>query len=321
MEKHAVGQDVASKQPQGMRAAHQQPSAWRGQRRHETIAGYLFLLPNLLGFLVFSAVPILAAFTLSFTMWDLAAAPRFVGLENYRTLIGDDLAWKTLFNTFYYSFVAVPTGVLLAFCLAYLMNRQIRGAVIFRTIFFLPSITLGVAVAIVWRWLYHPDLGLFNYVLSLFGIDGPNWLFSTRWAMPALIIMGNWQGIGYAMLIFLAGLQGIPQEYYEAATIDGANEWKKLRYITIPLLTPTTFFILVTSLIGAFQGFDQFYIMTQGGPAFATTTLVLYIYNNAFGFFKMGYAAALAAVLFACILLMTAVQWRVARTWVYGAEN
>lgn len=320
MEKHAIGHDVAGKQHRGD-AARRQPSAWRGQRRNETIAGYLFLLPNLIGFLVFSALPIVAAFSLSFTTWDLAAAPRFVGLENYRSLLDDDLAWKTLFNTFYYSFVAVPTGVFLAFCLAFLLNRRIRGAVIFRTIFFLPSITLGVAVAIVWRWLYHPDLGLFNYVLSLFGVEGPNWLFSTRWAMPALIIMGNWQGIGYAMLIFLAGLQGIPHEYYEAATIDGAGEWKKLRFITLPLLTPTTFFILVTSLIGAFQGFDQFYIMTQGGPAYATTTLVLYIYSNAFAFFKMGYAAALAAVLFACILIMTAVQWRAARTWVYDADN
>ena len=321
MGNHAVGHDVASPQHQQSRAAPRPPSAWHGQRRQETIAGYLFLLPNFIGFLVFSALPILAAFSLSFTTWDLAAAPRFIGFENYRTLLADDLAWKTLFNTFYYSFVAVPTGVLLAFCLAYLLNRRIHGAVFFRTIFFLPSITLGVAVAIVWRWLYHPDLGLFNYVLSLFGIEGPNWLFSSRWAMPALIIMGNWQGIGYAMLIFLAGLQGIPHEYYEAATIDGASEWKKLRYITIPLLTPTTFFILVTSLIGAFQGFDQFYIMTQGGPAYATTTLVLYIYTNAFSFFKMGYAAALAAVLFACILLMTVVQWRVARTWVYGADS
>jgi multiple sugar transport system permease protein len=296
-------------------------SAWRGLRREETIAGYLFLIPNFLGFLIFSALPILAAFALSFTIWDLAEAPRFAGLENYRTLIQDTLVWKTLFNTFYYSFVAVPTGVFIAFWLAYLMNRQIRGMVFFRTIYFLPSITLSVAVAVVWRWLYHPDLGLFNYLLSAVGITGPNWLFSSTWAMPALIIMGNWQGIGYAMLIFLAGLQSVPQEYYEAATIDGANEWQRLRYITIPMLSPTTFFILVTSLIGAFQGFDQFYIMTRGGPAFATTTLVLYIYNNAFGFFKMGYAAALAAVLFACILVMTIVQWRVARVWVYGAEE
>jgi multiple sugar transport system permease protein len=297
------------------------PSAFRGIRREETFAGYLFILPNFIGFLVFSALPIIAAFVLSFTIWDLAEAPRFVGLENYRTLIHDNLAGKTLFNTFYYSFVAVPTGVFIAFWLAYLMNRQIRGIVIFRTIYFLPSITLGVAVAVVWRWLYHPDLGLFNHLLAMVGITGPNWLYSSRWAMPALIIMGNWQGIGYAMLIFLAGLQGIPTEYYEAATIDGANEWQKLRYITAPMLSPTTFFILVTSLIGAFQGFDQFYIMTRGGPAFATTTLVLYIYNNAFSFFKMGYAAALAAVLFACILVMTIIQWRVARSWVYGADE
>jgi multiple sugar transport system permease protein len=294
--------------------------ALRGLRRRETFAGYLFLLPNLLGFLAFSAIPILAAFALSFSSWDLASAPKFVGLRNYRDMLRDDLAWKTLVNTFYYSFVAVPSGVFIAFWFALLMNRRIRGIAIFRTIYFLPTVTLGVAIAIVWRWLYHPNLGLFNSLLALVGIKGPNWLSSTQWAMPAVIIMSNWKGIGYAMLIFLAGLQSIPEEYYEAAAIDGATSWQQTWYITLPLLSPTTFFILVTSLIGAFQSFDQFYILTQGGPAYATTTIILYLFNKGFSSFQMGYAASLAMVLFLCILLMTLVQWRVSQSWVHGAE-
>lgn len=193
-----------------------------------------------------------------------------------------------------------------------------RGVFAFRLIYFLPHVTLTVAAAIVWAWIYHPEFGLINYLLGLIGIEGPNWLFNSKSAMPALIIMSNWKGIGYAMLIFLAGLQGIPQELYEAAIMDGANGWYRLLKITIPMLSPTTFFVLTTSFIGAFQGFDQFYIMTQGGPSFATTTLVLHIFNNGFSYFKMGYASAMAFVLFLCILLITLVQWTSARTWVHG---
>lgn len=297
--------------------------AFLGLQREETIAGYLFILLNLLGFLAFYALPILAAFALSATSWDLSisAGPKFVGLQNFLNMLQDDLAWKTLKNTFYYSFVAVPTGVFVAFWLALLLNRRIPGVLFFRFVYFVPYVTLSVAIAIVWRWLYHPDLGLFNYALAFFGIKGPNWLFSTTWAMPAVIILSNWRGIGSAMLIFLAGLQGIPSEYYEAATIDGASSRQQLWYITIPLLSPTTFFVIVTSLIGAFQSFDQFYLVTNGGPAYATTNLVLYIYNNAFGFFKMGYAAALSVVLFLLILLITLIQWRASRSWVYGADE
>lgn len=296
-------------------------SAFHGLRRSETLSGFAFVAPNAIGFLLFSALPILVAILLSFTSWDLASSPSFVGLQNYSKAALDDLAVKSLRNSLYYSFVAVPSGIFIAFWLALLMNRGLRGTIVFRLIYFIPSITLGVAIAIVWRWLYHPDLGLFNHILSIFGIKGPNWLFSTAWAMPAVIIMSNWRGIGYAMIIFLAGLQGIPEEYYEAATIDGANDLQKLWYITLPLLSPTTFFVIVTSLIGAFQSFDQFYLLTNGGPAYATTTLVLYLYNNAFGFFKMGYAAALAVVLFILILILTIVQWRVSKRWVHSAVD
>ena len=291
-----------------------------GLRRKEAAAGYLFLLPNFLGFLTFSIFPIAVAIALTFTDWDLASTPRFAGLSNFSRMMSDDLFRKTLLNTFYYAFVAVSTGVFIAFWLALLINRKMRGVLIFRVVYFLPHVTLMVAAAIVWAWIYHPEFGLINYLLSRVGIQGPRWLFDSRWAMPAIIIMSNWRGIGYAMLIFLAGLQGVPEELYEAATIDGASGWQRLRHITVPLLSPTTFFVLTTSLIGAFQGFDQFYIMTQGGPAFSTTTLVLYIFNNAFQYFKMGYAASMAAVLFLCILMVTLIQWRAGKIWVHGFE-
>ena len=289
-----------------------------GLQRKEELAGYLFILPNLIGFLVFLVFPILAAVYLTFTEWELSSAPAFTGLANFRAMIGDDIFLKAFGNTFYYAFVAVPTGVFLAFVVALGVNRPMRGVFAFRLIYFLPHVTLTVAAAIVWAWIYHPEFGIINYLLSLIGIQGPNWLFNSKSAMPALIIMSNWKGIGYAMLIFLAGLQGVPAELYEAAVMDGANGWYRLVKITIPMLSPTTFFVLTTSFIGAFQGFDQFYIMTNGGPSFATTTLVLHIFNNGFRYFKMGYASSMAFVLFLCILLITLIQWTSARTWVHG---
>jgi multiple sugar transport system permease protein len=295
--------------------------AFTGLQREETTAGLLFILPNFLGFLVFSLFPIGFAFYIAFTNWSLVGQPVYSGMQNFVTLWNDHLFWKTLGNTAYYTFVAVPTGVFIAFWLAILMNRKMRGTILFRTIYFLPQITLTVAAAVVWSWLYHPELGLFNYLLGQIGIDGPRWLHSTTWAMPAIIIMGNWQGIGFAMLILLAGLQGVPEELYEAAEIDGASSWQSLRFITVPLLTPTIFFVVVTSLIGAFQGFDQFYVMTGGGPAKSTTTLVMYIFENGFTFFKMGYGAALAIMLFLCILTITLLQWWLANRWVYGFQN
>lgn len=309
---------VSSEASSQVKGRRRRASAWRGLRGQEISAGYLFLLPNFLGFLSFSLFPIGAALLLVFTSWDLASTPKFAGLHNFSLMAKDSIFIKSLFNTFYYSFVAVPTGVFTAFWLALLMNRKMRGVLIFRVIYFLPHVTLGVAAAIVWAWIYHPEFGLVNYLLAQIGIQGPMWLEQSRWAMPAVIIMSNWRGIGYAMLVFLAGLQGIPEELYEAATLDGANGWQQLRHITVPMLSPTTFFILTTSLIGAFQSFDQFYIMTRGGPSYSTTTVVLWLFNNAFQYFKMGYAAAMAGVLFLCILTITLIQWRVARSWVYG---
>ena len=296
-------------------------SAFTGLRREETIAGYLFLLPNLIGFVVFFLFPILFAFYIMFTDWNLSDERQFIGLANFETMVNDRLFWKSVTNSFYYTFVAVPTGIFIAFWLALALNRKIRGIIFFRTVYFLPQITLTVAAATIWRWIYQPEIGLINYILSLIGIDGPNWIFDTNWAMPAVIIMSNWQGIGFAMLILLAGLQGIPEEFYEAASIDGASAWQRMRFVTLPMLSPAIFFVVVTSLIGAFQAFDQFFILTQGGPADATTPLTLYIFNNAFKFFKMGYGAALAAVLFVIILIITVIQWQLAKRWVFGFER
>ena len=292
-----------------------------GMRRKETIAGYLFLLPNLVGFLTFSVFPIAAALFLTFTDWDLSSTLKLSGLANFSTMLNDELFGRALFNTFYFTFVSVPTAVFIAFWLAVLINRKMRGVLFFRLIYFAPHLTLMVAAAMIWAWIYQPEFGLINYLLSLIGIQGPRWLFDSQWAMLAIIIMSNWKAVGYSMLIFLAGLQGVPEDLYEAAIVDGATSWQRLRHITIPLLSPTTFFVVTTSLIGSLQGFNQFYIMTAGGPAFSTTSLVLYIYNNAFMYFKMGYAASMAAILFLCILIITLIQWKVAQSWVYGFET
>jgi multiple sugar transport system permease protein len=292
--------------------------AFTGLQREETISGSVFLIPNFVGFCAFTLFPIAFALALTFTNWDLSKSRQFIGLGNYVRLVQDRLFWKTLGNSMYYTFVAVPTGVFAAFCLALLMNRKMKGVILFRTLYFLPQVTLVVATALIWNWIYHPELGLLNYFLRRLGIPGQNWLHSTTWAMPAVIVMSNWQGIAPAILILLAGLQGIPQEFYEAAEIDGANSLNRLLYVTIPLLSPTIFFVVVTSLIGALQAFSQFYIMTGGGPAYATAPLVLYIYQNGFEWFNMGYGATLAAVLFIVILIITLIQWKVARTWVYG---
>lgn len=295
--------------------------AFTGLQREETIAGYLFILLNFLGFFAFTLFPILFAGYLTFTDWDLSASRQFIGLANFQRLANDLLFWKTLGNTMYYTFVAVPTGVFIAFFLALLMNRRMKGVIVFRTIYFLPQITLVVASALVWNWIYHPDLGLLNYVLRRIGIQGQAWLHSTTWAMPAVIVMSNWMGIAPAMLVSLAGLQGIPEELYEAAEIDGAGSIGRLVHITLPLISPTIFFVTVTSLIGALQSFSQFYVMTQGGPAYATAPLTLYIYEQGFQYFRMGYGSALAAVLFLIILVVTLIQWKVADKWVYGFSD
>lgn len=287
-------------------------------RRRTAWTAYGFLLPNLLGFLVFTFFPVLAALLISFTSWDLLRPPTWVGLANYQRLVEDPIFHRVLRNTVLYVLGTVPVQMLLALLVAMALNRRIPGRLFFRTAYFMPVVASTVAVALVWRWIFHADFGLLNSALYMLGVnDPPNWLSSTRWALPAIVIMSIWQQIGFSMVLFLAGLQAVPAHLYEAAKIDGANGWHRFRFVTVPMLSSTTFFVLVISVINSFQVFDQAFIMTEGGPANATNTLVFNIYRYAFQFFQMGYATAMAWVLFAIIFVVTVVQFRYQRQWVH----
>ena len=304
-----------------MQLALERPGAsrWRTWRRRYDLEGYLFLAPDLVGTLVFAVGPVLAALALGLFAWDILTPPRFVGLDNYRTLLLDDPVFRTvLLNTSAYVLGTVPLRTVLALFVAIALNQQLHGMSLFRAAFFLPTITSAVAAATVWRWIYEPNFGLLNSLLYAIGVQHPpTWLSSTAWAMPALILLGIWQGLGFQMVIFLAGLQGIPTHLYEAAAIDGAGWWARFRYVTLPLISPTTFFVLIISVIGSYQVFDQAFVLTEGGPGYATTTLVYYIYEYAFQFFKMGYAAAMAWILFAIVFVLTVIQFRIQARWVH----
>jgi multiple sugar transport system permease protein len=286
--------------------------------RREELAFYLFISPWIIGFLLFTGGPILAAFGISFSEYSILQPPRWIGLENYQLLFADELFFTSLVNTLYYVGVSVPLGLSLAFLMAIALNQKVRGQTWFRTIFYLPSVVSGIAVALLWGWIFNGDFGLINFLLSLVGITGPQWLFSTTWAMPAFIIMSLW-GVGGSMIVFLAGLQSIPEHLYEAAEIDGAGELAKFRHVTLPMMSPVIFFNMIVMVIGAFQIFDQVYIMTQGkgGPANATLVYVLYLYRNGFEYFRMGYASALAWIFFLVILAITITQFVGAKHWVY----
>jgi multiple sugar transport system permease protein len=289
------------------------------QRRalHEAALAYLFLLPTLVGLALFTVGPVVAGLVISFTNWNILLAPQWVGLDNYRALVSLDLPRKVLGNTLYYTLLNVPLNMALALGVAVVLNRQLRWTSFYRAVYFLPVVSSTVAASLIWTWLYSPNFGPINYFLGLVGISGPPWLGSTTWAMPAVIIMSVWKGFGTNMLIFLAGLQGMPQEVQEAAMIDGANRWQRFWRVTWPLLTPTTFFVLIISCIVSFQVFEQVFVMTNGGPAYATTVLGLFIYLNAFRYNNMGYAAAAAYVLFALTLAFTLAQFRFQGRWTY----
>ena len=274
-----------------------------------------FLAPSLVGFLLFTLGPVVASLVLSTTQWDLIGSPHFVGLRNYREILGDAVFGRVAVNTVAYSGGVVPLLLVVSLVLALALNRQFRGRTLYRTIFFMPVVSSTVAVAMVWRWIYAP-FGAINVGLTALGLPAVEWLTTTRWAMPSVIFMSVWQSMGYSMVIFLAGLQGIPQHLYDAAAVDGATGWRRFRYITLPLLSPTTFFVVVMAVVTTFQVFGQVYILTGGGPAFATSTIVYYIYERAFLSLHMGYASALAWVLFAAIFGLTLAQIRLQRRWV-----
>jgi multiple sugar transport system permease protein len=283
----------------------------------ESLAAYAFILPSLVGFLVFLAGPVVASLGLSLYDWELLLPPRFIGLANYHALLQDPRFHQVVLNTAYYVVGVVPLNIVVALGLALWLNRSVRGITLYRSAFFVPVVTSTVAVSLIWMWMYSPNIGLINTALRWMGVHGPIWLGDTRWAMPALILLGVWKGFGYNMVVFLAGLQGIPVSLYEAAAIDGANPRQRFRYVTLPLLSPTTFLAVVLTMISSFQVFESAYVMTGGGPVNATNTIVLYIYQNGFQYFKMGYASALAWGLFAVIFTLTLAQMKLQRTWVH----
>jgi len=272
------------------------------QRR--TIIGYLFISPFILGFFLFFIIPALTAVYLVFTRWNMISAPQFVAFKNFEYLINDALFWQSLKVTSIYTFASVPLGLFFSFLLALLINTKIRGIAIFRTIYYLPSIVPAVANAVLWAWIFNTEFGLLNVLLRAIGLTRVKWLQEPEWALVAMIIMSLW-GVGGAMIVFLAGLQGIPDIYYEAAEIDGAGRWQKLRYITIPVMSPVIFFNLIMGIIGSFQVFTAGFLITDGGPQNGTLFLVLYIYRNAFEYLNMGYAAVLSWVLFGIIAVFT----------------
>ncbi|MCL4560924.1 MAG: sugar ABC transporter permease [Chloroflexi bacterium] len=287
-------------------------------RRADYLTAILFLAPSLIVFGVFVYYALGFNLYLSFTSWNfLSSTKTFIGLENYQRMIADPRFWKVIVNTFYFSIATVAFSLLFGLVLALILNQKMSGRGLLRVIFFSPYITTTSALALLWIWIFDPNYGLMNYALQLVGIGGPRWLTSTTWAMPALIIMTVWKTSGYAMVIFLAGLTNIPHELREAAQIDGAGPWATLWKITLPLLSPTTFFILFTLLISAFQTFDQVAVMTAGGPINATNVLNYYIYEQAFINYKAGYAASLAVVFFLILLGLTILQLRASRRWVY----
>ncbi|MFC4557292.1 carbohydrate ABC transporter permease [Virgibacillus kekensis] len=270
----------------------------------------IFLLPNLLGFLTFIGVPIVSSLVISFTNWDLIGTMSFAGFENYSRLVQDPEFWVSFRNTIFFILGYLPLVLVFGLACALLLNKKMKFRAFFRATFFLPVITSWVAVSLVWKWLYNPEYGLINYMLSTIGVDGPQWLNDPSTAMFGIILASAWKDIGFVMVLFLGGLQNISPSYYEAASIDGASKLRQLWNITLPLLAPTTFFVTIISLINSFQVFDQVMIMTGGGPGGSTIVMVQNIYNHAFRYFEMGYASAMSWVLFLVIFFFTWIQMK-----------
>jgi multiple sugar transport system permease protein len=288
------------------------------QRTEDIFTAYFCLLPWIIGFLVFTLGPLVFSFVLSFFRADLFTRNIFIGLENYQELVQDPLFLKSLRVTAFYAFVSVPLGAVTALAVALLLNQKVVGIGLWRTVYYLPSVISGVAVAVLWLQIFNPRMGLINNTLRMVGIEGPSWIFDSDWALPSLIIMSLW-AVGANMLLYLAGLQGIPTYLYEAAKIDGANVLRRFWHVTIPMLSPTIFFNIIISLIAAFQFFTQSFVMTNGGPNNSTLSMVLFLYRKAFQQTRFGYASAVAWVLFAIIIGFTLLFMRSSSLWVFYA--
>lgn len=296
---------------------------WLTQSRKEILFFYLFISPWIIGFLVFLFGPIVASAYLSLTHYDAVNPPTFIGLQNFSALFADPLFWQSLKVTTLYSVFSVPLGIAVSLSVAILLNQKIPFVAFFRAIYYLPSVISGVAVALLWMWIFNPSFGLLNYALqATVHVQGPQWLFSEQWVLPSLIIMSLWS-VGGSIVLYLAGLQGVPTEFYDAARIDGANAWRRFRHITIPMISPVILFTLITGIISSFQTFTQVNIMTHGGPHYASLFYIYYLWQNAFGGSQidMGYASAMAWILFVVILLLTIVALRSSRRWVYYAGD
>ncbi len=294
--------------------SHERRTMKRSTR--EALYGYLMISPWIIGFLVFTAGPMIASFIIGMFRTDFLSGAEFVGFRWYISVLTDTLVRKAVINTALYSFFVVPLNTIIALLIAVMLNQGIKGQSIWRTIYYLPAVVSGVAVSLLWQYLYQPDTGLFNSILFKFGIQGPRWVYSEAWAMPSIIIMSLW-GAGAAMLIYLAGLRSIPTSLYEAAEIDGANSFRRFFAITLPLLTPTIFFNVILNIIGSWQVFTQALIMTNGGPNNATLTMVLHIYRTGFQNGLFGYASAQAWLLFMLVLIFVILGLRSAGSWVH----
>lgn len=281
---------------------------------------YVFISPAIIGLIVFLVGPIIYSFYISFTDYHILSDPVWTGLDNYIELFRDPFFWHSLKITFIYAGFSVPLQLIFALFLAILLNQSVKGIYMFRVIYYMPAVISGVAVALLWKWIFNPEFGLLNWFLSLFGIDGPMWIYSEDWALQSIILMSLWS-VGGTMLIYLAGLQGIPTELYEAAEIDGAGWFRRFWNVTLPMLSPVIFFNLVMGIIGALQVFTEGYVMTAGGPNNATLFAVLYLYRHAFNYMSMGYASAMAWVLFLIILALTMLVFRSSPAWVYYEEQ
>lgn len=298
------------------------PTSFRRRRLsrsvvRENLAGYLFVGPFLLGFLVFWALPLVAVVYLSLTSYDLLTQPAFVGFANYeRMLSADPLFWKSLRVTTLYSLGSVLLQVVFGLGLALLLNQKVRGLAFYRTLFYLPTVVSGVAVAYMWLWVFNPVAGIANQLLGLVGLEGKNWFFDLDWVLPTFIVMSLWN-IGGSMVLYLAGLQGVPTTLYEASELDGAGPLRKLKDVTIPMISPVIFFNFVIGIINSFQIFTNALVITEGGPANSTLFLVLYLYRNAFENLRMGYASTLAIALFVVVLVLTAISFRLSKRLVY----
>lgn len=283
---------------------------------NQAFVGWVFILPALLGTLVFIIIPVICSFGLSFMHWDLINKPNFVGISNYIEIFKSPAFGKILINTFVYAITTSIFAVIIPLVLACILNSKIRGSEFFKTAYFLPFITPMIVIAIIWQWIFDPNIGILNYILHLH----INWLYDENFAMPAVIVVSVWKLIGYNMVIFLAGLSSLNNSIFEAAKIDGANAFNVFRHVTVPMLSPTIFFVVIITCISSFQVFDLIYMMTQGGPLDSTNVLVYAVYKNAFEYFKVGQASAMAYVLFVIILILTMIQWNLRKKLVYNEK-